>query len=1364
MPNIFDTIGTDEQRNVFDTIPTEQPSSPQLDTSKFQDDPYTKFKMEEAQTSNREDYPITVPPSLNPNYDLARYMVTDKEGNVNPLSVVKPFTETAGGAIQAGEYGIRKVLDLPAEIKNKITGAKPDDFGRIGFNAYTPTFSDREEWSPDGTIIHFPRSSGTGPVAGAVNTVSDLATSMLGNPERVVGLALAPGEGAAGRTAAGLFGTQAAGAIPETVGNAYRLTTNPGPNATVAEEVESLAQPVIQAAFAKQMLGHAAGVEPRTETPQVQGPYALGRYLNMPKGAEPDLKVEGFEPLNAQSGSPLSPQELLERQSRPPTFSQPEPPVRTFNLDEESEQPNATETRTQPKGDLTEHPGDASERPPAQPSGGSGDAQGAPAPEAKADEPIARLGDARGTPDKELPQIADDLNKVAGMSEKEFSDFHNENKSRGGMTGVAHEVGQSIETPEQLADLKSKQEAEAEKFQEAKKAKDFSAMAAAANKGQFFREAYEAATGTGSAGLSLRKSNPNYDPPFPEGKPREFVGMGGAVPSEFNPEGNAGREVYGIAHEVREARAKAGQVDPVERGQGISTPASIDRGRALLNSGVDPEQVVKDFEQTKRVSSDDFAVTRAYGEKLAQDARLAERKFGTDSPEHKAAYDKLSDWDRRTKAMQTEWNKSGMAQQGQTDIDTGTYTGLQREYEKSTGKKFTPKQSKEAKDISSKVTKAADETEKATKDLIEDLKKKPLQTERQRVADAAEKELTDAQQALENAKTQEAATKRALDAANKVVRENAVRKADAENKQRVENAKRDADTAKIQDAAKRKAQQAADKTVRENAARQAKEENERRVKEAQQARETAKVQEAAARKARQSAEKRVRDAAAASAKAARKENVLRADTSEWAWRQAVKYIDSGITNFDDLRNKIATDLGMKVEKVTAALAKDKRTKSLSDDLWKKQQAYRRLDQQAKNWLQDQQTPGFLRALKAVPNLAFAAKVFGHGTVALGTHAPMVAFQPRFWKSYINDFGKMYRMVGSTAFHESQMQDLIRRPNYMTARRAGLVNDPYQYEDYNSPNIPKSLQGLTRAGDRGYSVLKILRQDMFDQQWNKLPKTAQIPEMAKAIADGVNHATGVVRVKAPAGSNIALFAPRLEASRAAWLVVDPLKAAKTFADWGNASEGDKAFAINQVKEKAWVVGTMLALLAANEGYLEASNSKQRINFNDPMKKDWLKFKAAGLDVGYGNAMLSMARLPARLYKIRESDGGKLKNLVYPDEDTYSVLGEYGRSQLSPFASLAASLWFKSDWQNRPLPNSNRPVPKRLRAAGVKPYTWPEFWSEQVLPIPAEEAVREVWKNGLGMNETQIAQARKAMATLAIMTATGARVEDDTDTRP
>jgi hypothetical protein len=722
--------------------------------------------------------------------------------------------------------------------------------------------------------------------------------------------------------------------------------------------------------------------------------------------------------------------------------------------------------------------------------------------------------------------------------------------------------------------------------------------------------------------------------PAPAAQPA-MVGMGAAASGEVPATGDA--SVTGLAERVRGQREASGQTAPTQPGQGISPEASVERGRALLPNS-DPERIMSGFEQTGRVSADDFAVARARTEQLAQATNQAEERFGTDSPEFRAAFKTESDWSARTKKMQTEWAKSGAAQQGEVDVDTGTFSGLARAFKSDTGKDFTPEQAGTAKKISKNVKVAAGAAEVARKNLYDQ-----LDLELGKVDVPVPKDLDEARMQF----------------------------------------------AKYQSGTGFTPQQV--KTL---------------------------------------------------------------------WNVARKfYLDRGVTDFDDIRNGLATDFGMKVQDVTRALGQSKGTRRLTDDMWKKQQSARRLDQQAKRWLTQTALPKYRQAMESVPRILFGLKVGFHGTVALGTHAPAVAFQPRFWNTYVRDFGKMYHMVASPAYYEMQVQDLMRRQNYTTARRAGLVNDPFQYEDYNSPKVAEYFSPLTGMGNRGYTVLKILRQDMFDQHWNNLPDSARTPEVAKAIADGLNHATGVVKGNAPKGANIALFAPRLEASRVAWLTVDPVKAANTFARWKTATPAEKYFAINQVKEKAWVLGTMTSILALNQGFLMATGSKQKINFANPMKSDWMKFKAAGMDLSYGNAMLSMARLPVRLYQIRESTGGKLRNLIYPDEDTYSVLGQYGRSQLSPFASLATELWLKGDWENRPLPDSTRPVPKRLRAQGVKPYTWPEFWAEQLSPIPAEEAMRDVWKNGLGMTPEQIASASKAMATLAVMSGTGARLTDD-----
>jgi len=220
------------------------------------------------------------------------------------------------------------------------------------------------------------------------------------------------------------------------------------------------------------------------------------------------------------------------------------------------------------------------------------------------------------------------------------------------------------------------------------------------------------------------------------------------------------------------------------------------------------------------------------------------------------------------------------------------------------------------------------------------------------------------------------------------------------------------------------------------------------------------------------------------------------------------------------------------------------------------------------------------------------------------------------------------------------------------------------------------------------------------------------------------------------------------------------------NWRKATPEQRYAAVEQLTSKALIAGTLYALLNINQGILTATGSKQKVNLNDPMRSDFLKFKAAGSDFAYGNALITDMRLPASLYRIISSDGGKTKSLVYADESVYTVLGKFARSQLSPFMGTLVDLGFGSDYASRPLPRAgfgllpqDRPVPKRLKAQGYEPYTWPEYWSEQLSPIPGQELIRSVWQHGLGMTKAQVEALEKAVAATTINAATGGRVSED-----
>ena len=906
--------------------------------------------------------------------------------------------------------------------------------------------------------------------------------------------------------------------------------------------------------------------------------------------------------------------------------------------------------------------------------------------------------------------------------------------------------------------------------------------------------------------------------------------MGGGA-AEYGEVGTgASADIYGIAQRIREQRAKAGQTVQIDPGQGVSAVEAVVRGQTLLES--DPaaaQKAVDAFTQTKAVSYDGISATRAAGEKAFRDARRIEEQFGTDSPEYRAAFEEGVKWDKASKEMQTEWHKTGRAQQGQTDIDTGTFTGLQRAHQEATGHDFTPEQKPKAEKVAKEVKDANTEEQNAKKNLNDELKNQvgpeentPEQMEQraQELLDSVKPESPDlakVEAGLKSLITERTpAEQRAFDAAARTVRESAARAAKAEAEAREIDAQRDKDVAAIEAKNEARIQAAVDKAKRDAATRAAKAETEARVKAAQSPAELeaiakaneeriqkvvdkvktdaasrASKKEVADRVAKAANEKKFAEAERANAlskqkkawaeirqraiKAAEQERKNAADPARHVWRTVRSYIDKGVDNFDEIRNKVATDLGMSVEKVTQLMAQTQRVKFLADEFWRKQQTSRRLREQAKRWLENLEIPTLQKALQSIPKILFGLKVGFHGTVALGTHAPMVAFQPRFWTTYVRDFGKMYKMVANPAYYEMQIQDLMRRPNYITARRAGLVNDPFVYEDFNSPDTAKYFGNLSGMGNRGYSILKILRQDMFDQIWNQLPKTTKIPEVAEAIADGLNHVTGVVKGRAPAGTNLALFAPRLEGSRVMWLAGDTLRAGDTFLRWKDSTLAEKTFAMNWLKERAWVAGTLFSLLALNQGFLSATGSKQKINgipeeFGgggiDPLSGDFLKFKVAGMDVAYGSAMLNMAKLPPRIATAIMFEG-KTSKLILEDERVYKILGDYLRSQMSPFAGTATDLALGRDYAGRPLPRAGfgllkgrTDIPKRLKLHGIdKPYSWAEYSSIQFTPIPISEGIREVWGQGLGMSDSQINHYLKGWAITSLMAGTGARITED-----
>lgn len=812
-------------------------------------------------------------------------------------------------------------------------------------------------------------------------------------------------------------------------------------------------------------------------------------------------------------------------------------------------------------------------------------------------------------------------------------------------------------------------------------------------------------------------------PPEPTKGPG-MVGMGGATPEEFAPGGAAGMDIYGIAERVRQRRAAAGQTLPVEPGQGISPADSVERGRTLLNKGADPERSLSNFERTKKLSADDMALVRAQGEALFQSARQIESKFGTESEEYVRAFKKASDWDKRSKAMQTEWHKMGQAQQGETDIDTGSFTGLQRAY----GDEFTPKQAKQAHEHVAATQKAEAELATTKAKLLETLKQlEQAEAAKPRFSDYV---LKTAEKWVNQWGKEAEVARKAL--AGKFLSPSPADLLNLAKIARYDIAQIGLDFAKW-----------TDKMVQEFGPK------------------VRPYLEDAWNKGREMIDEMVAKVPNKEIGQQVKRKITKqADPATDLRKRLRDYIDAGEEDPEVIFSKIATDTGMPIAEVRKALTVPAKAKPLSDEMFRKMAQRRKVVSAAKAWVKDQRTPGWIKFMRAVPRIFFIDKVFGHGTVGMITHAGMQMFNPFAWKAYWPSFFRQFGLVFNRAYHERMMQDMTLDPNYVTARRAGLVNDPFRYaDDYQNAAMKGFFGKFSRLiGGEGFDALKLFRQARFNQDWNRLPESLKTPEMAKLIANDINHASGVVKMPFREWTGWTFFAPKLEGSRWAWMFADPAKAGRILAEWGKASPEERQFAMQQVKQKAAIAGVYFGLLAMNQGLLSAMGSKQKINFTDPKRTDFLAFKVAGHNIGIVGPMLGMVRLLANLLHAAVGKRGQVESLSSRGAEFGEIAGQYLRGKLSPFAGQVVNVAAQSDFQGRPLPWSKDRVPAYLRARGVKRYSWGEYAAQEFTPIPVSEAIREVWASQ-GMNESQIETWLKAITVGAVAGATGARIVRD-----
>jgi len=344
-------------------------------------------------------------------------------------------------------------------------------------------------------------------------------------------------------------------------------------------------------------------------------------------------------------------------------------------------------------------------------------------------------------------------------------------------------------------------------------------------------------------------------------------------------------------------------------------------------------------------------------------------------------------------------------------------------------------------------------------------------------------------------------------------------------------------------------------------------------------------------------------------------------------------------------------------------------------------------------------------------------VLGH-VVGMVTHAGRLMFTPSDWGKWGKGFVEQFRFAFSPKYHELKMQEMEASKFHGQAIRDGLEVSDEIHDDFS-----RYQQGLGRFfggfGSRGMDALKTLRQRAYDEQMMRLTKK-EAAEVGPEFANLINHATGYARN--PFGKAAgAMFAPSLETARW-WTIGDTVKGTKlTYKVMrGQASAAEMKLWKYQVGRAAQRVGMYMTALGANYGYNALSGEKDNVNFTDPRKSDWLRFKIGGKTLDpIGGVTGPLHFLAGIAWTLKNGSRD-------PRESKGEAVGQdilsYIRGKLNPTVGMGIDVATGTDFQGNALPTASESDTQKALSKGKEQLDWWGYLGMRA-PIPIAGAMRE-----------------------------------------
>jgi len=438
----------------------------------------------------------------------------------------------------------------------------------------------------------------------------------------------------------------------------------------------------------------------------------------------------------------------------------------------------------------------------------------------------------------------------------------------------------------------------------------------------------------------------------------------------------------------------------------------------------------------------------------------------------------------------------------------------------------------------------------------------------------------------------------------------------------------------------------------------------------------------------------------------------------WKWAKA-NGIDQGLP-FEKVHAAINNHFfagAAKPEWITDILSGRKTPlRSVANEAWRTQYNRRAIVEHANKLTQGAAMSPAGKAFHALWSLPRSAAVFMHGWVFPVTHAGDLLLRPISWGTFFRGLLNTYTKSFSKEGTERLLESMRRSDRYDLALRSGLDVGAKSHAGNLVNRAPKGSQS-TRAWD----ILTTLRFQLWDRAMDKHidPAMGQAEQLdiGKNLAEWSNHATGSAKGKiASLGSNV-LFGPKLTQSKLNRIFADPVKTVQTFANWRNATTGERIVARTRLSGMVQYGVTGLGFLVANQGLLQALNSNQKINFTDPTKSDWLKFKGLGADVGLPG-LRSELKTIAQILAIPFMPGKEVKAASYgaarsKTEYLEKVVKDYVFGKVTPTIGLGKELFTGEAFPHRPVPwSAEKGTPSQPKMWGS------EFATEHVLPILAQ----------------------------------------------